>query len=104
MTGTRSQPPFASPSAKPSNPRPAIPIPDELVELVAERAAEILAERQPAVELAPYLSVDEAAEYLRCSRKRIYDLTSQRRLPAVKDGSRTLLRRVDLDAYLEGAA
>ena len=70
--------------------------------LVAERAAALVAERSRAADEAqPYLTVQEAADYLRCRPKRIYDLTGQRRLPHVKDGSRTLLRRVDLDAYLE---
>jgi excisionase family DNA binding protein len=47
-----------------------------------------------------YLTIPEAAELLRCKRQRIYDLLSQRRIPRVKDGTRTLLRRSDLDAYL----
>ncbi len=80
-----------------------IAAPPELLEGIAQRAAEILAERQRVAEPPPYLTVDEAAEYLRCKPKRIYDLTSQRRLPFVKDGSRTLLRRVDLDDYLEAS-
>ncbi len=49
----------------------------------------------------PYLTVEQAAEYLACKPKRVYDLCSQRRLPFAKDGSRTLLRRADLDAYVE---
>jgi excisionase family DNA binding protein len=78
-------------------------LPPSTVEAIAQRAAEVLAERIEKVsEPAPYLSVAEAAEFLRCGRKRVYDLTGQRRLPYVKDGSRTLLRRVDLIAYLEG--
>lgn len=79
-------------------------VPPEFVEAVAQRAAEILAERQGAPEPMPYLTVDEAAGYLRCKPKRVYDLCSQRRLPFVKDGSRTLLRRTDLDTYLAGSA
>jgi excisionase family DNA binding protein len=77
-----------------------IAAPPELLEAIAQRAAEILAERQTVTELSPYLTVEEAADYLRCKPKRIYDLTSQRRLPFVKDGSRTLLLRADLDAYV----
>lgn len=81
----------------------SIALPAEMVEAIAQRAAELLAERQvDAVTVtSPYLSVEEAAEYLRCKPKRIYDLTSQRRLSAVRDGSRLLLRRVDLNSYLE---
>jgi excisionase family DNA binding protein len=71
------------------------------LERIAERAAEILASQVVHTDAQPYLTVSEAAEYLRCKPKRVYDLTSQRRLPVVKDGSRSLLRRSDLDAYLE---
>ena len=78
-------------------------ITDELVERIAERAAELIAASE-APEPTPYLSVEEAAEYLRCKPKRVYDLCSQRRIPFVKDGSRTLLRRTDLAAYLEESA
>lgn len=78
----------------------AIELPPELVDAIAERAAQLVAERQAAA-LEPWWSVEQAAEYLACKPKRVYDLCSQRRVPFVKDGSRTLLRREDLDAYLE---
>jgi excisionase family DNA binding protein len=81
----------------------ALTVPDELVEAVARRAAEIVLERQEAV-VEPLLTVEQAAVYLACRRKRVYDLCSQRRVPFSKDGSRTLLRREDLDAYLDEAA
>ncbi len=79
----------------------ALAVPPELIEAVAERAAEMLAERQrPA---APeLLSVDEAAELLRCRRQRLYDLSSQGKLPCLRDGSRLLFRRSELVSYLEG--
>ena len=73
-------------------------IPDELLDAFAARVVELLAARQP----SPLLTVDEAADYLRCNRKRIHDLTSQRRIEFVKDGSRTLIRREALDRYLLG--
>jgi excisionase family DNA binding protein len=50
--------------------------------------------------VSPYMSVVEAAEYLRCSRQRIDDLLSQRKLRRVKDGRRTLISRSELEAYL----
>lgn len=77
-----------------------IEIPQSLLDAIAERAAVRVAE-QLAPDPSPYMSVEEAASYLCCRPKRIYDLCSQRRLPFLKDGSRTLLRRSDLDAYLE---
>ena len=74
-------------------------VPPELIDAIAERVTDMLAERQP--QPAPeLLTVDEAAEFLRCRRQRLYDLVSQDRLPHLKDGSRVLIRRVDLLAYL----
>ena len=68
-----------------------------LVELVAERAAAIVLEQLPiGSPSSPYLNVDEAADYLRCERQRIYDLLSARRLTKLKDGSRVLLLRSEL--------
>ncbi len=78
-------------------------LPPDLIETIAQRAAELLVEQHPVEGQSPFLSVEEAAEYLRCKPKRVYDLCSQRRLPFAKDGSRTLLRRADLDAYLESS-
>ena len=75
---------------------------DELTEAAARRAAVIVLEqleRQPAT-VSEFLTIPETAELLRCSRQRVDDLLSQRRLPRVKDGSRTLLRRADVLAYL----
>jgi excisionase family DNA binding protein len=81
-------------------PGPAVTLtlPDDVLEAIAHRAADIVNERPPPPE--PLLNVEEAARYLACKPKRVYDLCSQRRIPFTKDGSRTLLRRADLDAYL----
>lgn len=65
--------------------------------------AAVLARHLPAPERSdpsPFLTVAEAAVYLRASRQRVYDLLSSRRLPKYRDGARVLIRRADLDAYL----
>jgi excisionase family DNA binding protein len=65
--------------------------------------AAILARRLPAPtrpDPSPYLTVAEAAAYLRASRQRVYDLLSSRRLSRHKDGARVLISRAELDAYL----
>ncbi len=49
---------------------------------------------------SPYLTVKEAAAYLRTTPQRIYELTCAKRLPKVKDGGRVLIRRRDLHAWL----
>jgi hypothetical protein len=55
-------------------------LPDELVEVVAQRAAEIAlaAQSEPADE---WLDVQAAADYLKCGKRRIYNLVSEGRIP-----------------------
>lgn len=72
---------------------------DEIVERVTERVLASLPDHDP-YPPSPYMSVPEAASYLRCSRQRIDDLLSQRRLTRVKDGSRTLVHRDEIEAHL----
>jgi excisionase family DNA binding protein len=79
-----------------------VELPGDVVELVAERAAEIVLERlnaQPVTQ-SEFLSVGEAAELLRCKPQRVYDLLSAGQLERFKDGSRVLVRRADLVAHL----
>lgn len=74
----------------------------EMVEQIAERAAEIVAERTCGDgETDAWLTVAEAADYLRCSTGRVYQLVSARRIPFAKDGSRVLFRRSELDRWVE---
>ncbi|MEK6276923.1 MAG: helix-turn-helix domain-containing protein [Actinomycetota bacterium] len=74
-------------------------IPPELVEAIAVRVAELLAERlEPPAD--PYLDADAAAEYLAAPRSRVYELVERRRLRPHRDGRRLLFRRADLDAAL----
>jgi excisionase family DNA binding protein len=76
-------------------------VPAELVEMIARRAAELLAAQQrPDRPASPLLTIPEAAELLRCKRHRIDDLLSQRRLTRYKDGSRTLVSRDEVEAYI----
>ena len=76
-------------------------VPPELIEaLVSEVTARVLAALPEPPPPSPYFSVAEAAEFLRCPRQRIDDLLSQRRLTRVKDGSRTLIARTEIERYL----
>jgi excisionase family DNA binding protein len=73
------------------------------LERIAQRAAEIVEARAAKAETQrPYLSVRESADYLRCSRQRVYDLLSQGALTRLKDGARVLVARAEVDAYLAG--
>jgi excisionase family DNA binding protein len=78
-----------------------VPTAEEFMALAA-RVAEL--ERRLAATTresgSPYLTVFEAAELLRCSRQRVDDLLSQRRLARYKDGSRTLVSREEIEEHL----
>jgi excisionase family DNA binding protein len=74
-------------------------IPPELVELIAARAAELVAGNNGHVQDS-WLNVAEAADYLRCTSSRIYSLVSARRIPFHKDGSRTLFCCRELDEWV----
>ena len=76
-----------------------VTLPKETVDALAA----VLARRLPAPappDPSPYLTVAEAAAYIRASRQRVYDLLSSRRLSRRKDGARVLISRAELDAYL----
>ena len=68
----------------------------------AALTAVVQAVTTPHANTSPYLTIPEAAEYLRCKRQRVDDLLSSRRLTRYKDGRRTLVNREELTAYVEG--
>jgi excisionase family DNA binding protein len=76
----------------------------DLLAFAADVLAPMVAARVGAAPapVSPYLSVAEAADYMRCKPQRVYDLLSARRLSRVKDGARTLLLRDEIDSYLAG--
>jgi excisionase family DNA binding protein len=84
--------------------RLTIAVPPELAERIAERAAELVLERLngDSAPDSPYLSIPEAAAFLRAKRHRVDDLLSRGVLTRHKDGARTLVERAELEAYLRG--
>ena len=48
----------------------------------------------------PYLTTEEAAEYLRCSVATLRRRVARREIPYFKPGARNLFDRADLDAYM----
>jgi excisionase family DNA binding protein len=82
-------------------------LPSTTVEAIAERAAAIVLaqlDEKGTKELeSPFLTIPEAAAVLRSKRQRVDDLLSAGRLSRVKDGSRTLIRREQLLAYLDNS-
>jgi excisionase family DNA binding protein len=82
----------------------SIAVPAGVLEEIAARAAELVLERLDApAPVSPFMSIAEAAEFLRCKRQRIDDLLSSGRLTRHKDGSRTLVSRAELEQHV-GAA
>jgi excisionase family DNA binding protein len=82
-----------------------IELPDAVLEEIAQRAAEIVLANQPSgngSEPSPYLTIPEAAELLRARRHRVDDLLSRGTLTRIKDGTRTLIARAEIEDYLIG--
>ena len=78
----------------------SVPVPDELLEAIAIRAAEIVLARSKAVDRSPYLTTREAAEYLRCAPQRVHELVCRGALTRRKEGGRLLLDRAEVDALV----
>jgi excisionase family DNA binding protein len=80
----------------------SLTLPPEILDAIAERVAELLAGRFEApAATSPFMTIPEATEYIRASsRQRVDDLLSSGRLTRHKDGSRTLVSRAELAAYL----
>lgn len=76
------------------------PVPLVLDGAAIAAIAAALPERETPKPASPYMTIPEAASFLRCSRQRIDDLLSQRRLRRYKDGSRTLVSRAEVEVYV----
>jgi len=76
----------------------------ELVELLAQRVAELVLQSLPAHagERSPWMGIEQAASYLDWPKQRLYKLTAQSAIPHVKHEGRILFRRDELDAWLAG--
>ena len=83
----------------------SLTIPDELLEQVAARAAELLAERNGNGNGSePWLNVEQAADHLNVSTSELYSKCSARRtngFPVHKEGSRSYFKASELDRWRE---
>jgi excisionase family DNA binding protein len=70
------------------------------LEAIAQRAAEIVAERLERNDADGFLDVAGAAEFLACKSDRIYALKSAGRIPFYKDGSRLLFDKAELREWV----
>lgn len=83
-----------------AEPSLALELPDELLERLAHRVADLLADRDAPAEAEGFLDVTGAANFLACPPSRVYALTSAGRLPVHRDGSRLLFTRDELRDYV----
>jgi excisionase family DNA binding protein len=79
--------------------RAVIGVPRQFIEDVAQRAAELVAERL-ALRKEKWVGVEAVAAHLSCSTHRVHRLVSLRRIPFAKDGPRLLFRLSEVDAWL----
>ena len=74
---------------------------DELVERIAQRAAELVRQNGDGEGEDGWLrGADKIADYIDSPRSRVYALVSARRIPVHHDGSALIARRSDLDGWL----
>lgn len=74
---------------------------EELVELIAQRAAELVRrDGESETEDGWLRGADKIAAYIDSPRSRVYALVSARRIPVHHDGSALIARRSDLDGWL----
>lgn len=85
-------------SAQHAHAQIAVSVPDELVELVAERAAALV--RESAAPVSGWLGVEQAAEYIGCPKSRIYRLVHLERIPHEHEGARLLFNRCEMDEWI----
>jgi excisionase family DNA binding protein len=78
----------------------AVALPEELIEAIAVRAAEIVANERRQSDNRWLRGADRIARYLDCPRSRVYALVSARRIPIHHDGSALIALRSELDRWL----
>ena len=59
--------------------------------------------KQP-TEGRPYMNVPEASSYMRISERKVRELIATRELKCVRIGRRVIIRRADIDDFMEQQA
>ena len=74
---------------------------EDSLDALVQRVASVVLDHMPKPNpVSPYMTTAEAAAYLRCSRQRVHDLLSARKLTRHKEGGRTLLRRAEVEGFV----
>ena len=77
----------------------------ELVDAIAGRVADLLADRLAAMAVSePWIDVRQAAGHIGAPTSRVYDLVARGELRPGRDGRRIAFRRSELDAYMDREA
>ena len=103
MSARRSQPPSTFGTG--SHPNLTFEVPNEWLEAVARRAAELVLEAQAAQAngASRWLNTAEAARHIGAKPARIHELVARQILRPRRDGRRLLFDRAMLDRYLESS-
>jgi hypothetical protein len=73
----------------------------EQLELIVQRAAEILAEQQQSATVDGWIrGAVKIAAYVDAPASRVYALSAAGRMPVERDGSNLIARRSELDAWV----
>lgn len=89
--------------AVPEPPPLSLTLPVELLSELERRVTErVLAEIRHGEASSPWLSLAEAADYLRWPKARLYKLTAAHAIPHRKHEGRLLFRRDELDVWIDG--
>ena len=75
-------------------------VPDSLLERLADLVAARINAKLVDSNGSPWMTADQAADYLGCSVSRIRTLTLTRELPHYRDGRRPLYHRDEVDAFV----
>ena len=79
----------------------SLDLPPELLEAIAERAAELVVERIESDNGDGWLrGADAIADYIGAKRDRVYALSSTGRIPVEHEGSALIARKSVLDAWM----
>ena len=82
-----------------------LPTKQEYKELVTEAVNEAIERELPHLvrkaTRKKYLTTDETMELLGCSRKHLYYLRSQEKLPYIKEGKKVYYDIEDIEAYMQ---
>ena len=71
------------------------------IQALETRIIENLLEQLQGSISSPWMHVDQAADYLAWSKKRLYNLVSKGEIPHRKQGNRLLFNRLELDRWLD---